>query len=94
MLNAKRIGKEKNKNKAELCTVFTTSPSFYFTCQVEDWGEGGCKKCCAVLIPNSRKAPLPDTVGFAEPLCFTGQILILLTLGRTYVHNRARETAL
>lgn len=55
---------------------------------------GGCKKCCAVLIPNSRKAPLPATVGFGELLRFPGQILILLTFGRTYVHNTARETAL
>lgn len=62
------------------------------------WRTGGRgavkKKCCAVLIPNSRKAPLPATVGFAEPLCFPSQIWILLTLGRSYVHSRSRETAL
>lgn len=81
MLNAKRLG-GKNKQKSP-------APS---PLQVEDWGV--CKKCCAVPIPNFRKAPLPATVGFAQPLCFPGQIWILLTLGRAYVHNRARETML
>lgn len=86
--NAKRVGGggKKKKNSA----VSTTSPSFCSTCQVEDWR----KKGCAVPTPDSRKTRLPATVGFAEPLCFPGQILILLTLGRTYVHSRARETAL
>lgn len=81
MLKTKVVWRKRRKNSV----VSTTSPSFCIRCQVEDWR----KNCCAVPTPNSRKANLPATVGFVELLCFPGQILILLTLGRTYVHNRA-----
>lgn len=52
------------------------------------WRTGG-KIAVLCRLPTLEKAHLPATVGFVELLCFPGQILILLTLGRTYVHNRA-----
>lgn len=57
------------------------------TCQV------GCTKMLSCEVSNpicspiwEEKAPLPATVGLAEPVCFPLQILILLTPGRSYVH--------